>query len=101
ADLPAFLNSHPLHRLYGGENAFLLSDYLGALDGAGLKLKKTLNTLESDINLFPMTIDQHRELLAKQMRLPKFLVGDWLMRRLGERLNHPGRLYSFVADKPL
>src|SRR5262245_9884047 len=30
-DLQEFLDDHPLHRLYGGENAFLLDRYLGAL----------------------------------------------------------------------
>ena len=27
-DLPVFLANHPLHRFYGGENAFVLQKYL-------------------------------------------------------------------------
>jgi SAM-dependent methyltransferase len=37
-DLPKFLNSHPLHKLYGGENAYLLKEYLEAIKLAGLSL---------------------------------------------------------------
>ena len=36
-DLPAFLSHHPLQPLYGGENAFLLSEYTGALSRAGFR----------------------------------------------------------------
>lgn len=99
-DLQAFLGSHPLHRLYGGEHAFLLSDYQAALRGAGLVLHASLNPLESDINLFPMTREDHRALLARRLRLPRWLVGDRLMRWAGNRMTFPGRLYSFVAKKP-
>lgn len=99
-DLPAFLVSHPLHRLYGGENAFLESEYVGALRDAGLVVEKSLNPLESDINLFPTTREDHRGFVAKRLGLPKFMVRDGLMRREGARMTDPGRLYTFVASKP-
>jgi SAM-dependent methyltransferase len=99
-DLPVFLASHPLHALYGGEHAFLLSDYHDALTGAGLKLTKSLNPLTSDINLFPMTREDHRDILARRFRVPRWLVTDMVMRWVGERMTFPGRLYSFVAVKP-
>src|ERR1700722_11476894 len=35
ADLQPFLDAHPLHHLYGGEHAFLLDRYVGALTSAG------------------------------------------------------------------
>src|SRR5260370_28682066 len=35
ADLGQFLDQHPLHHLYGGEHAFLLQRYIGALNGGG------------------------------------------------------------------
>lgn len=98
-DLPDFLAQHPLHHLYGGEHAFLLTDYHAAIIGAGLTLCASLNPLESDINLFPMTREQHRILLARRLHLPAWLVGDWTMRRAGARMSFPGRLYSFVAAK--
>lgn len=100
-DLPTFLSMHPLHDLYGGEHAYLLSDYEGALTGAGLNLKASLNPLTSDINLFPMTVEDHRRLLAKRYRVPTWLVGDRLMSWAGDRMTFPGRLYTFVASKPV
>jgi hypothetical protein len=38
-------------------------------------------------------------LLAKQWRIPAFLIRDWVLARQGDRLNDPGRLYSFRARK--
>jgi len=37
-DLGEFLRRHPLHSLYGGENAYLLQEYLEAIDAAGIAL---------------------------------------------------------------
>ena len=99
-DLPIFLEQHPLHKLYGGENAFLLSEYHQAIAGAGLKLVKSLNPLRTDINLFPMTLDDHRALLARRWRIPAFVIPDWVLGRVGERMDFPGRLYTFLALKP-
>ena len=36
SQLPAFLAGHALHKYYGGENAYTLASYLGALRSAGL-----------------------------------------------------------------
>jgi SAM-dependent methyltransferase len=99
-DLPAFLTSHALHKFYGGENAYLLAEYQEAITRAGLMLERSLNPLQSDINLFPMTLDDHRKLLAARLRLPTVLVRPWLMAWYGERLNDPGRLYTFRARRP-
>ena len=35
-DLSVFLNGHPLHRLYGGERAYLLREYITAIESTGL-----------------------------------------------------------------
>ncbi|WP_315787179.1 MULTISPECIES: class I SAM-dependent methyltransferase [unclassified Bradyrhizobium] len=99
-DLPAFLASHPLHKHYGGEHAYLLADYHSAIANAGLALDLSLNPLQSDINLFPMTMSDHRRLLAKRLRLPLAFVRPWLMSWYGNHLNDPGRLYTFRARKP-
>lgn len=99
-DLPAFLEHHPLHYLYGGEHAFLLQEYKDAISSSGLQLKKSLNPLESDINLFPMTKEYHRRLLAERYGLPLWLIGDGVMRWVGNRMSFPGRLYTFVASRP-
>jgi SAM-dependent methyltransferase len=100
ADLAAFLASHPLHRHYGGEHAYLLADYESAMRGAGLRVARRLNPFASDINLSPQTRDQ---LLAGQpvwwRALPRPL-GFRLLDLAGARSNAPGRLYSFLAVKP-
>src|SRR3954453_18159982 len=45
-DLQAFLDDHPLHHLYGGENAFPLARYLGALGSAGFAPVEVLSPLQ-------------------------------------------------------
>ena len=48
-----FLQTHPLHKYYGGENAFKQSEYVSAIKGSGLQLQKILKHYESVINYFP------------------------------------------------
>lgn len=99
-DLPAFLEKHPLHRLYGGEHAFTLAEYRGAFQGAGLILQKELGPCCSDINLHPLT----RKELAAQRRKK---IGFWVPESWAQKINEirgktshePGRLYSFVLTK--
>lgn len=101
-DLQAFLAGHPLHRLYGGEHAFRLDEYVDAITGAGLKLNHVLNPFESEINLFPTTMTELRRAIARSMRLPAAfgaLIPQAFIRRAGARAQAPGRLYSFVAEK--
>ena len=111
ADLGQFLDQHPLHHLYGGEHAFLLQRYVGALKGAGFSYVEVLPPLKSPINLFPHTIDSLRDAVVE--KLSQKLPGKPLLRvALGsdrffkmmlsvmERFdNRPGRLYSFVGHK--
>lgn len=115
-DLQAFLDSHPLHKFYGGENAFLLDEYLSAIQLAGLEVQCALAPLDSPINYFPMTTEQHFIYCTRPVAsiLGKFLsnlifsqghmFGRAMMKRLVAALNYrdqtPGRLYSFVAIKP-
>lgn len=112
-DLPAFLDIHPLHRYYGGENAFLLGHYQDAIRAAGFRLQQTLAPLESPINYAPHDLrGLQREIAARVgarvpggrmvvgalLRLP----GAWPLARLAlKKIDHrPGRLYSFVAERP-
>jgi SAM-dependent methyltransferase len=112
-DLDAFLEVHPLHKLYGGENAFLLEQYESAICGAGFRLDRILAPLESEINFAPYTGASLREEIAARLslRIPglKQLVNGlmglplcWTIvsRILGKLDNRPGRLYSFVATRP-
>lgn len=113
-DLEAFLQIHPLHRLYGGENAFQLHQYEVAIRHAGFHLEWVSSPLESPINYAPQTrLSLQREIAARATRnLPIVrdlacfvlaLPGVWsVVLPLLTRIDHrPGRLYSFVATKPL
>lgn len=115
-DLQRFLDSHPLHKFYGGENAYLLDEYLSAMRIAGLKVEKLMAPLDSPINYFPMTSEQFFYHCAGPVILilgrtfthmifsSRHFIGRGLMRmlvRVRNRLDQtPGRLYSFIATKP-
>jgi ubiquinone/menaquinone biosynthesis C-methylase UbiE len=115
-DLELFLQKHPLHHLYGGENAYLLGDYVTAIKSSGLKIVKAIRSLESVVNYFPLSEDEWREAcrrpLARRLgaRLtlaltnPNSTFGCGLLNLLASYLsrrdNSAGRLYSFVAVKP-
>jgi ubiquinone/menaquinone biosynthesis C-methylase UbiE len=104
--LRAFLASQVDHQLYGGENAFTLTDYRRAISLAGFALIKELGPYESPINLYPNT-EQSLERKILDTRAGRLLSGfmpNHLVARLGmwqlRRRRAPGRLFSFVARKP-
>jgi len=110
-DLPTFLDLHPLHKLYGGENAFLLPQYQAAIRGAGFERLRTLAPFDSPINFAPRSAASLRAEIAQRAsrRLPgaalmlrAVLMPAWpLLRPLLNAVDgRPGRLYSFVADRP-
>lgn len=109
-DLPRFLEQHPLHRLYGGEHAFLLKQYTAALVQAGFAKLDVISPWRSPINFAPYDLDSLKDELARRggLRIPAFVRAAralldvpsvWpLTRGILERVDHrPGRLYSFVA----
>lgn len=116
-DLPAFLEAHPLHRYYGGENAYLLQEYVDAILSSGLEIKKILGPYDSVINYFPATQEQVdliafmpvRRLLGasvassliKSVIARKLLLHATLRRRASLHDSTPGRLFTFLAVKPL
>jgi SAM-dependent methyltransferase len=116
ADLAKFLDAHPLHHLYGGEHAYVLERYTGALEGAGFHPIEVLSPLKSPINLFPYTIDTLRDATLRDAVIAKVsrkiparqlwhlsLSSDRifeLLLSIAERFdNRAGRLYSFVGHK--
>jgi len=110
-DLPAFLQIHPLHQLYGGENALQSSQYLDALRAAGFRVEQMLRSFDSVINYAPHTRDSLRgEFQRRLSRLPLGSIAGWcldvelildislaVLSRVDRR---PGRLYSFICSKP-
>jgi SAM-dependent methyltransferase len=111
ADLPAFLAAHPLHSLYGGETAYLLSRYVSAIEGAGLSIRRLLGPFDTPINYAPMSRADVRRLARKRLSrrvgrlLAKGLVHLAFVERgqaraLSAEDGTPGRHYSFLALKP-
>ena len=111
ADLELCRDNHPLHNLYGGENAYLLREYKSSIQGAGLKLKRVLAPLESAINYAPFGEEEMKKNIAERFRqfalegLIKSLLNwelfwDLFAKVFGFFDKTPGRLYSFVAFKP-
>jgi SAM-dependent methyltransferase len=110
-DLAQFLDQHPLHHLYGGEHAFLLDRYTGALKGAGFVAIEVLAPLKSPINLFPYTTETLRATVVERLTRKIPLEPVWRaalasrsvftsLLSIAERFDHrPGRLYSFVCHK--
>jgi SAM-dependent methyltransferase len=114
-DLPVFLANHPLHHLYGGENAYLLDEYLVALKNAGMQIYQILGPMATIINYFPATRMERLESIQSPVswlfgsKIKNFLISDnlpWspavnnLLSKYADSRNiTPGRLYSFIAKK--
>jgi len=108
--LSTFQERHPLHVLYGGENAYTLKEYKGALKDAGFILKKVLGPFDSSINYAPFTKISIREEIIKRLKkvpggkgLAKFIFHDafyYLSLHLLSLIDRrPGRLFTFLAIK--
>ena len=109
-DLQVFLDNHALHFLYGGENAYLLDEYIQAIREAGLQLQQSIGPMESVINYAPMTQENFSETIASVLkRRTGKKLAHWLStaktvqhlysRYSSLRSNAPGRHYSFLALK--
>lgn len=110
ADLPRFLEQHPLHRLYGGEAAYTLERYLAAVEAGGFSSIRNYGPKSSPVNYFP---DSRQSVESALRERRKKRIGRWWSlfvpatagilaeeARLWEaRIAAPGRLYSFVAER--
>lgn len=114
-----FLNSHPLQKFYGGENAFSPDEYKNAIRNSGLLLIKEIKHFESVINHFPLSVREKNQIeVAHENRLEKAvneklkifknilflknLALSILRKRRPVALDEikvPGRMYSFLAQK--
>lgn len=108
--LRVFRDEHPLHFLYGGENAYSIERYLRAFEQAGLRLLRMWGPLESILNFYPGT-EAERQIAVRQvakhswLRLGRLVAWSERFRRvqLDKHTRHdrtPGRIYSFLIEKP-
>jgi SAM-dependent methyltransferase len=103
--LQAFLDKQVDHQLYGGENAFLLSEYLNAIRNAGLSIIIKFGPYSSPINLHPFIIEdiEDRILQSKYSKILLKIFPSKLILKIAffvlKVFPRPGRLYSFVAKK--
>jgi len=108
--LKEFRAAHPLHNLYGGEHAYPVEDYRSAFTKAGFRVLQCWGPIESVLNFFPGT-ERERQVMIRQVanhsyfRLGRLL--SWSerfrvtqLRRHTERDNTPGRIYSFLLQRP-
>jgi SAM-dependent methyltransferase len=111
ADLDRFLAAHPLHALYGGENAFEPERYAAAYRAAGLRVDAVLRSFDSPVNYAPHTPATIAGEIAARLpgggaaarplaALLASPAGRGLLRLLSAVDRRPGRLFSYVCVKP-
>ena len=109
-DLPKFLDTHLLHKLYGGEHAYLRSEYIAAIESSKLKVRHVLDAFDSPINYSPHTSATLKQELASRLdRLPaagiltRILLSNGIfpstLRLLSKLDRRPGRAVSFICYK--
>jgi SAM-dependent methyltransferase len=97
-NLHDFLARHPLHQLYGGEHAYLLQEYKGAIRNAGIRIDKVINPWASPINYYPKTIEQISSLIRQRVPVvPARLLTPRILGLLGWMHRTPGASYSFFG----
>jgi len=109
-ELTQFLANHPLHHLYGGENAFSMSQYRNAIHSSGLKIIRQWNQFDSVINFAPLSraelceklseivpVPLVRPLIAKFLAFP--LVFPTATKAASKFYRRPGRAVSFLLRK--
>lgn len=112
ADLQSFLETHPLHRFYGGEHAYTLKHYISVFKASGFRVQKLIKPLRSNINTAPKTtesivieiinriIPNNTDIKNILLRFKKKQFFKNLVIYSAEIFdNRPGRLYSFVLRK--
>lgn len=118
-DKERFLERHPLHKFYGGENAYKAEEYENAMQEAGLVIVQKMKYYDSIINYFPVT-DQELELeWEKEKKNAIYLLKNKIgvlanipfiynlyfdkiklnRQTVLDESKIPGRLYSYVAKK--
>lgn len=113
-----FLEMHPLHKFYGGENAFHPEEYEKAFTSAGFKIKKRYKYFDSIVNFFPAKKEQIDTKLKKEKAKKRFNEAYPGLKRLpfsgqlylnylklrgfsfdNNEMKIPGRMYSYILKK--
>jgi SAM-dependent methyltransferase len=112
ADRPRFFAAHPLHRFYGGENAYREDEYLDAMRAAGFGLVRVLRSFDSVVNFAPHSRASLRGALVDRVRrvplaapalgalLRSDAAYDALLEMMSRFDRRPGRLMSVLCRKP-
>jgi SAM-dependent methyltransferase len=116
-DKARFLDAHPLHKFYQGENAFTPYEYKNAMISAGLTIVEELKHNDSVINYFPISTKQNSRSFATGTELRNYLrskigrLADFPLifffykmkirfaKSASDEKNIPGRMYSYIARK--
>lgn len=108
--LAAFRAAHPLHHRYGGESAYPVSVYMNAFQSAGLRVRQFWGPLESILNFYPGTEAERQRQLEEIIKASWGGAGKWfrrfscfraMQRRTATQMDRtPGRLFSFMVEKP-
>jgi ubiquinone/menaquinone biosynthesis C-methylase UbiE len=121
SDKKWFLESHPLQKFYGGENAFSENEYRSAMTNAGFEIKQILKHFDSPINYFPLakaekekTEQKSKEFAASIVKkklgvleginLFRNIALKYVENKLGKIYDEstiPGRMYTFLAIKKI
>jgi 2-polyprenyl-3-methyl-5-hydroxy-6-metoxy-1,4-benzoquinol methylase len=91
-ELERFLATHPLHKFYGGENAYSEKEYVEAMKQVGFKIQKVWRYYDNVLNYYPL----------KRWRMNVAKITDALLFFRPSKLSEaaiPGRMYSFLAIK--
>lgn len=115
-DKALFLERHPLHKMYLGENAFTENQYLEAFENAGFVVLATLKHYDSVINYAPQTTFEVKTIPSEMQQKLRSVLGEYahnkhvllfvrriydiIGRTLFDEKNVAGRLRSFVLKKP-
>ncbi len=113
-----FLEMHPLHNFYGGENAYHSDEYENAFEKAGFTISKKLKYFDSLVNYFPRKEDdlnpelkwrKIKESFYKRFSFMKFIPFSFLVYKyylkmkgvevIPNEKNVPGRMYSYILKK--
>jgi 2-polyprenyl-3-methyl-5-hydroxy-6-metoxy-1,4-benzoquinol methylase len=118
-DKKKFLDTHPLQKYYGGENAFTEKEYTNAIELAGLKIEKIFKHYDTVINYYPLSTkefydiknikeNQIKESLRKKIsflcKIPFIL--SLYKKKIGFNFDKvfneseiSGRMYTYIARK--